>query len=469
LTSGASSRPTAVRSAAGFLALAAVAIAAAAIVGGAVGRADTVDAVGAVAAILLGALIARRPTVTFGVCLLILCYSPEYLGAEAGVLGHPQVPKALIYFVTLGMALQRGIRPRYLIVTGGYVVLALLSWINGQLNPALTITQVLSSFVTLTVGWTALAVCWDFRRDVVFLRILSALPVASVVLGALLQVAGLDTLFRSAGGFDSASRLQGASIPAQLALMCFTSTIAGSLCYRLTRWRWAPLFVVADAVILGLTVSRGAAIALGLAMAWPVLRFAFGAPVPNQFLDRRWMRVGTVVIAVAVVAAILVPALLSRNSAGTYIPSEGLVKDETSGRSKAWSEFYAIAKKAPLFGHGLGAGPITKIQEQGFLAQHNEFLRLFLEGGYIGGGIVLLAIIVVIGMSIANAPPWVRLDLLGLVIGFGFLSYTDNTLSSPTIAVPFCLIFGILGSWRQSVRPVPERAVDRSPPQLQAA
>jgi teichuronic acid biosynthesis protein TuaE len=434
----------------------------AAIVGAAVGRADTIDAAGAVAAVLLGALIARRPAVTFGVCLLILCYSPEYLGPEAGVLGHPEVPKALIYFVALGMALHRGIRPRYLIVTGGYVALATLAWINGQLNPALNLNQVLSSFVTLSVGWTALAVSWDFRRDVAFLRVLCVLPVASVVVGGLLQVAGLDTLYR-------ASRLQGASIPAQLALMCFTATIAGSLCYRLTRWRWAPFVVFADAVILGLTVSRGSAIALGLAMAWPTLRFAFGPSLPNQFLARRWMRVGAVAVAIAVVAAILIPALLARGNDGTYVVGEGFVKNGTSGRSKAWSEFLAIARKAPLFGHGLGAGPITKVQEQGFLAQHNEYLRLFLEGGYIGGGIVLLAIIVVIGMSIANAPPWVRLDLLGLAIGFAVLSYTDNTLSSPTIAVPFCLIFGIVGSWRQSVPLVPKREIDRARPQLQAA
>ena len=71
----------------------------------------------------------------------------------------------------------------------------------------------LSSFVTLTVGWTALAVAWEYDSDVKFLRVLASLPVACIVLGLLLQAAGLHTLFRAGSGFDTTTRLQGASIP----------------------------------------------------------------------------------------------------------------------------------------------------------------------------------------------------------------------------------------------------------------
>ena len=436
-----------VASVAGFLGLAAAAAAAAAAVGALAAGPYLLDIGGLAGALLVGVLIARLPTVVFSACLLILCYAPEYLGSTAGVFAHPQLPKGLVYFAVLGMALRRGIRPRYLIVTGGYVLLALLSWLNGHLNPQLTLSQVLSSFATLTVGWTALAVAWDFKSDVKFLRVLAALPVACVLLGVLLQAAGLHDLFRAGTGFDTTTRLQGASIPDQLSLSSFVGAVTASICFRLTRWRWAPVLVVADAVILGLTVSRGASIALGLAMLWPALRFAFGAAA-DRSVTRRWMRITALVAVVGVVVGFAVPALLSRNSAGTYYQGVGVVYDKTSGRSVAWSQFYAIAKKSPLFGHGLGSGPITKIQEKGFLAQHNEYLRLFLEGGYIAGGIVLLAIVVVIGMCIVRSPRLVRIDLLGLAVGFAVLSYTDNTLTSVNLQVPFCLVFGILSTWR---------------------
>jgi hypothetical protein len=267
-----------------------------------------------------------------------------------------------------------------------------------------------------------------------------------VLLGVLLQAAGVHSVFDHGTGFDATTRLEGASGPAQLALTALIACVTASICYRLTRWRWAPLLVVADAAILALTVSRGAAIALAIAMVWPAIRFALSGPAGKRWVPQRWARIAIVCIAAAGAASLVVPSLLSRQANGTYIPGQGVVYDKTSGRDKAWHEFYVIAQRSPLFGHGLGAGPLTKIQEKGFLAQHNEYLRLFLEGGYIGGGLVMLAIVIVIATCIRLAPQRIRLDLVGLVLGFAILSYTDNTLTSVNLAVPFCIVFGIVAS-----------------------
>lgn len=440
----------------GTLALVVVAVALAGLVGVIAGGGGTTVVVvaGAIVAVCLGALLARAPAFVLSLALLAMCYSPEYLGASAGVFGHPQLQKGLVYFAVLGVALQRGMRPRLLIVVAGYVVQALLAWLWGDLMSGLTLTQVLSSFVTLSVGWTALAIKWDFERDLVYLKVLSCIPVACLALGLVLQAAGLHTFFAHGTGFDSSTRLQGASIPAQLALTSFVAVATSAMCYRITRWRPAGVLVVANALILALTVSRGAAIAVAIAMAWPIMRFALGRIEPQDRIRARWMRLGIVGVIIAGAAAFALPALLNRASTGTFIQGQGVVYDKTSGRSAAWSQFYAIAKRSPLFGHGLGSGPITKIVEKGFTAQHNEYLRLFLEGGYIGGGIVVAAMIIVIGVSIVNAPPTVRLDLLGLVAGFAVLSWTDNTFTSVNIQVPFCLVFGLLGSWGMA-RPRP--------------
>jgi O-antigen ligase len=409
-------------------------------------RQSSTIAAGAVCALLLGALIARAPGAVYCVCLLILCYSPENLGSAGGVFSDPQLQKGLIYFATLGMALQRGIRPRFLIVPAAYVLLAVLSELNGQLIAGLNLTQVLSTFVTLTVGWTALAVRWDFDKDLRYLKVLSFLPVACILLGVVLQVAGLHPIWHHGTGFDTSRRLQGASIPAQLALTAFVACVTASICYRLTRWRWAPLLVVADAVILALTLSRGAAIALGIAMLWPALRFSFSNAREHRWVRSRSLRIVVVVVVVAGVLVAVLPGLLARESTGIYIQGQGVVYDKSSGRDQAWSEFYAIAKRSPFFGHGLGAGPITKIPQQGFEAQHNEYLRMFLEGGYIGGGLVLAAIIIAVATCIARAPKRIRLDLLGFAIGFAVLSYTDNTLTSVNLQVPFCLLLGLAAS-----------------------
>jgi teichuronic acid biosynthesis protein TuaE len=303
------------------------------------------------------------------------------------------------------------------------------------------------------VGWTALSVRWRWDPDVSYLRVLACLPIADVLLGVGLQAAGLHQVWDTSTGFDTSTRLAGASIADILALTSFIACVTASICYRLTRWRFAPVLVVANAAILALTISRGASIALAIAMLYPALRFAFsrGSTVRTP----QWLRISALAVAVVIALAVAVPALESRNSNGIYYPGSGTVYNSTSGRLQAWAEFYAIAKQSPLFGHGLGAGPITKVPQQGFLAQHNEYLRLFLEGGYIGGGLVLLAIVIAIATCIARSPPAIRLDLVSLVAGFAVLSYTDNTLTSVSLAIPFCLLLGICASWSSAwPRPV---------------
>lgn len=424
--------------------LAALAVLGAGVVG-AVSGFSPLLAAGGVLALLLGALLARFPTFVFAGCLLALSYAPEFLDPSTGVFARPQLQKGLVYFAIVGIMLHRGVRPRYLIVIVAYIALALLSALNGQLGSGLTLQQVFQSFVTLTVGWTALSVKWRWDADVRYLRVLACLPVTTVLLGVALQAAGLHEVWFTSTGGDTSTRLAGASIPGQLALAAFIACVTASICYRLTRWRPAPILVVVNAAILALTISRGAAIALAIAMLYPALRFAFsrGPAIRTPQL----LRISALAAGIIIALVIAVPALESRNSTGVYYPGSGTLYDSTSGRSKAWAELYAIGQQSPLFGHGLGAGPITKIQQQGFLAQHNEYLRLFLEGGYIGGGLVLLAIVIVIASCIARSPPAIRLDLVSLVAGFAFLSYTDNTLTSVSLAIPFCLLLGICASW----------------------
>ena len=68
---------------------------------------------------------------------------------------------------------------------------------------------------------------------------------------------------------------------------------------------------------------------------------------------------------------------------------------------------------------------------------------MFLEGGYIGGGLLLLTMIVAIGTCIARAPPFIRAELTGIAVAWAGLSYFDNTLTSNPLTVPLCLMFAL--------------------------
>ena len=232
-----------------------------------------------------------------------------------------------------------------------------------------------------------------------FLRVLAASPVACVLLGVLLEAAGLDDLFRAGTGFDTTTRLQGASIPDQLSLSSFVGAVTASTAFvsragaglpprgRRRGDSWPHR-------------SRGASIALGLAMLWPALRFPFGAAA-DRSVTRRWTRITALVAVVGFVVGFAVPALLSRNSVGTYY--EGVGSSTTrpvAGRSPGRS--FTRSKKSALFGDGLGPDRSPDSGE-GFSRNTTNICACPGRGLHRGRDRAL-RVVVVIGMCIVRSP-----------------------------------------------------------------
>jgi teichuronic acid biosynthesis protein TuaE len=391
----------------------------------------------------------RAVLIAFGAALLLLMYSPETV-PTLGPLSHPELQKGIIFACLVCVAVARGIWPLRALPLAAYVLLALLAVFHDDLTPGLTVTQMVSSYITLTVGWLTLAVKWR-REDEWLLRIICLLPLLCVVLGVLLQAAGLHTVFQAATANDNVTRLRGASLASVLGLMSFACCVASAVYWRLSGWRGAAVLFGVNVLILCGTASRGAAVALAVALLWPACRIAFGSLRTNP--RGGVIRLLAVALILGGIAAVVVPRLEARNSGGRYYAGYGTVSDSTSGRSEAWQEYWDIAQESPLFGHGLGSGPITKIQQQGFTAQHNEFLRFFLEGGYVGGGLVLFTIVVAVALAIRAAPQRIRLDLVSAMLGFVILSITDNTLTAIMMTVPIGLTLGIAANWERDAVP----------------
>jgi len=420
--------------------------AAAAAIGILGGIAPQYAAVVAAGAVFVG-LVFNIPATVLSVALLALAVSPEYLGPSAGVLARPELQKGLLYASLLPIVLLRGVRWSMALPVFAYVIAATLTVVLGHRAANLSTSQMLSSFATLVIGWLALSVRWVWPRDLRYLKVVAALPIASLVIGVVLQGIGMHTLVAHGSGVG---RLQGASIAAQLALTSLVSATSAYVLYRQFRWRPAPYLLAADAAILVATFSRGAMIALAIVLLIPLLRFVIAPLVRRPRVAVA--RAVTAVVVLGVATAAVAPTIAARNDKGFYIPGQGFQADTTSGRSEAWKEFYAIAKQSPLFGHGLGSGPITKIHQQGFLAQHNEYLRFYLENGYVGGILILLSIIIVVTRAVRLAPRRIRIDLTLAVLAIAVLSATDNTLTSVNLTLPLGLLLGICSSGRHRPR-----------------
>jgi teichuronic acid biosynthesis protein TuaE len=389
------------------------------------------------------AIALTRPAVLFALGVALLAVEPAKIFRDGSALGRAENFKLVLYACMLPMLLDRGLDRRKCAPLCAYVFVTVSSEVLGTALPGLTVSQTAASLATLSLGWLVFAMNWDWRRDQRLLKVLAWVPIMSVAVAAALQADGILAVFRH----TTPPRLEGATIAAWLATLSLCAVMACLVLYRRQQWRWAKWLGLADAAILGATLTRGAVLALGIVMLPTIVRF-----VRRQLAARG--SAGVVKLAVAAVAALaaaaaLVPGLQERNEHASVLVGGHGAHEIASGRFEAWTFAYDQAKVNLAFGRGVGAGPLVgRIpgSPAGFIAQHNEYVRMLLEVGILGAVILLLSMFTTIRSVIRRAPVEIRADLTAAGIAFAIYSITENTLSATPLAVAFLLVLGIASS-----------------------
>jgi O-antigen ligase len=120
-----------------------------------------------------------------------------------------------------------------------------------------------------------------------------------------------------------------------------------------------------------------------------------------------------------------------------------------SGRELLWPPFREAAAASPWFGWGVGAGNaiIPHDSELARLIQswaaHNEYLRIAVEGGELGRGLLILLFV---PWVVLHTWPLCRTDrvIMRLVfLAFAAHAYTDNVLIATTACVFFTFATGV--------------------------
>jgi teichuronic acid biosynthesis protein TuaE len=426
---------------ANFLRVALASIASVAI--GAIATRSPVAAISVVVVAIVVVIALTRPARLFAVGLVLLAIESTRIFGPESLIGRPGTYKLVLYACALPLLLDRGVARRKCAPLIAYLTLVLLTESLATPLAGLTTGQTASSLATLCLGWVVFAINWDWRRDQLLLKVLAWVPTLSVLIGAMLDAAGVISLFRA-----TPPRLEGATLAASLGAFGVAATVACVTLNRRAQWKWAGTLGLLNVVILGATLSRGAALALCIASIPLLIRFW-----RRQLSERGIAVVAKVAVAVTVVSVstvVLGSGLIERSDNATaYVVGRGQIHEVGSGRFEAWTVAYDQAKVNLAFGRGLGAGPLvgkTPGSPEGFTAQHNEYLRLLLEGGIVGGVVVLLAIVTTMVSVIRRAPREIRADLAAAGLAFAVYSFTENTLTAPAIAIAFLLAISVGGS-----------------------
>lgn len=440
-------------------------------------RAVLAGALAAAAAVAVGAAVAVDPlflavvvlllVTAVAVCypnsrwqlapLLVIVISPAIF---LDPLGNP-VPngdaaqKSLLLVALICLAVTAGLRWSAIggaaLLTVGAAGAVSLFGVGGDID--VTGATALRALIGYALPWLFLFVDWRRVGLARGLAFLGTLPAWCVAVGIPLQLAGITTVLR----IDEDSgvpRMQGASIPAHLAMLCLVALAAGLCALTMPGVdgnRRTYLWVGLNLAILIGTATRGP-IVVGIGL---VLVFVGHALLLNRSVSRRARSAAGLISVVGLAGMVLAaPELIRRSMGNSY---EGGFN--TSGRDQAWEFFYGLASQNPYTGRGLGFSTVAvqmylppHVQKE-FVAPHNEYIHLVLDGGVfflIGLLASMVALFVVAARNLRGTAKWV---IAAFGVAVLMYSYIDNTFSTPQFTVLIVVLLGLLAAHPPAVPP----------------
>ena len=274
------------------------------------------------------------------------------------------------------------------------------------------------------------------------------IPLLSVTAGGVLAVAGLRPLFFEGGG----ERLAGLGHPAFLAGICLVAIYAGLI--ELYREGEARTFVLLGANFL-ILVLTGARAPLAYAVAVTALTLVF---VHSPALTRQRR------ILPLLLAACLLPLIVVAASELSAVRLFNVLSNEAgnlSGRDLLWPPFEQAAASSPWFGWGVGAGNAIIPPESDLAREiqtwtaHNEYLRVRVEGGLLGLGLLVLLFVLWV---VHHTSPLRRTDKVIMrlaFVAFAAHAYTDNVLIATTACVFFAFATAVFARGAHERAPAP--------------
>lgn len=298
--------------------------------------------------------------------------------------------------------------------------------------PEMTSSIAIKAFIGLSLPFMFLLINWKKQVAETHIRIISLLPVVSVAAGVLLQAAHLHSLVNVE--FTGAVRIQGANIPAHLAMLAFLGITIPFIEIKRNpdKARFYYIVLAVNFLILIGTGTRGPI----LAMAPLVLYYFYD--ISRQYLKGRTKYLIPIVCSAALITGAV--ALQWDNIMKRSFERQTDEGIDLSGRAEAWTYFLDKAEGSPWSGRGLGAVTVANdgTLYGGFVVPHNEYIRFYFDGGYIGSTLLFLSLLAVFLLVYRVLAPPVKPYYALFIAAFLIYSFSDNTLSTVQFIIPFC-------------------------------
>ena len=391
--------------------------------------------------VCVGVLVIRFPVWMSGAWLLLAGTSPEmWLGDLMP--GYENTITAVVKMIGLALAgvcmLRYGARLDMLNPAFAFIGIFVIGFAHG-LFPTLTamdsVRSLIGSAAPFAFSFSRMSRRWCHTMITATIWVSPVI----VLFGVLLAGAGLRPLFDNV---DGTLRLEGSTHPAFLGGFAMTGVYASLVeLYRDGRSKHLGAMVI-NFLILVATGARAP-----LAYALLVTAASFFMLKSVHFPARR--RIPLVLAGMLVLP--LGVALATGSSSIRLLTVLSGEASDLSGRDLIWPFFQRAWDASPLFGWGVGASKMVLDPDSllakllGTTAAHNEYLRIGVEGGYFGLGLLISMLALWAIRHTRDMRATDRFILRGVFICFAAHSLTDNTLISATASVLFAWVSTVFG------------------------
>ncbi|WP_410513687.1 O-antigen ligase family protein [Paenibacillus sp. BR2-3] len=298
--------------------------------------------------------------------------------------------------------------------------------------PQMTSSIAVKAFIGLSLPFVFLLINWKKEVAERHIKIICLLPGISIVAGILLQAAHLHNFLDVE--FTGAVRIQGANIPAHLAMLAFMGIAIPFIEIKRNPQsaRFFYSMLALNFFILVGTGTRGPILALVL-----MLLYYFFDILRQYLKGRTYFLIPLLCSFLLIFAAVFMQLDNIKKRSFERTTDTGI---DLSGRAEAWEYFLNKAADSPWTGRGLGAVTVANdgTLYKGFVVPHNEYIRFYFDGGYIGSILLLLSLLTVFLLIYRALAPPAKPYYLLFIAAFLIYSFSDNTLSTVQFIIPFC-------------------------------
>ncbi|MDU5111649.1 MAG: O-antigen ligase family protein [Clostridium sp.] len=291
-------------------------------------------------------------------------------------------------------------------------------------------TDFITAFSTLSIGFLIFYIKWNENDVIKGLKVLSYLSVINVAIGILMKGYLLSSDLRIVSG----------GILPHLVFYSSIGMYASAVLFEKFGKKKYRKLIIINLIITFLSQMRGGTIFALILFIQIIIPYI-------KKLKKKTVVYAVVLSPIVIfISYLMFGKMISRtlNIGADY----GVGFLNTSSRFYVWGEMLKLSRGNRIF--GLGIGYIKTLDEfftdLGFISPHNEYIKFFVESGFIGLGVLLICFTIIFFIVYKNNC-FVKSRkgmIRALIIGFVFFSFTDNTISAIEFWAPFTLCLSFL-------------------------